>query len=127
MRWLGAIWIGGWVLVLAAVHRPWLDLGGVVPEALRWSVKASMAAGILAGLERGVAGREERYGARLADRWWNRWLPVAVAAALSACWLGLVQPDERLALVLPTWLSYWAGLDTGLLAWPLLGARGRRG
>lgn len=54
-RLLGWARIAGWVALLALLHDPWGDLGGIVPERVRWLERAVLGAALVLG---GLIGAE---------------------------------------------------------------------
>jgi len=121
-RLLGWIWIGAWLALLAAVHSPWTDLGGIVSERLRWIERATLGGGGILGVLVGASGRAlacrpggPSHAAQV------RWLWVPPGTATAAVVVGAdVAGDWAVSLVaLVGFLAYWAGLDVAFGAWPL--------
>jgi len=119
---LGWIWVGGWLALLAAVHAPWSDLGGIASERLRWTERATLGGCAILGLLAGASGRDlacrpggPSHAAQV------RWLWAPAAALTAALVVGAeVAGAWAVSLVaLIGFLAYWAGLDIAFGAWPL--------
>lgn len=122
-RFLGLLWLAVWIVVLYAVAAPWRELGGFVQEQMRWlewfvlmaCLSTGFTVGRLGRLSAGTRGHPGHHG-------FLRWLlyPIAglTAAGLVALrWWGM---DAPIGIAVTGFLSYWAGLDFGFAAVPLL-------
>jgi hypothetical protein len=115
------LWLTGWAAVLWSVHRPWLALGGLVGERLRWLERFVLASGLVVGstaggLVRDAAATKGRRAAGL------RWLlyPPAVTSAAAMAALDLAGRDDPIGVLLVGWLSYTAGASSahfGIASW----------
>jgi hypothetical protein len=123
----GWVWFLFWVIVLVQVTLPWRDLGGVVEERLRWLHRFVLCTGFGAGEMLGrharwqFTGRSGRY-----RRWLTRLLWHTPALAVASCLLVLHFQGGRMGeigVTLTGFLSYWAGLDAGRAAFPLMHGR----
>lgn len=122
-RFLGLSWLAAWCVVLYAVAAPWRDLGGFVQEQLRWLewfvLMACLSTGFTVGrLGRMSAGRRDVPGHHGFLRWLLYPIAAVTAAVLVALrWWGM---DAPIGIAVTGFLSYWAGLDFGFAAVPLL-------
>lgn len=122
-RILGLSWLAAWCAVLYAVAAPWRDLGGFVQEQLRWLewfvLMAALSTGFTVGrLGRMSAGRRGAPGHHGFLRWLLYPIAGVTAGALVALrWWGL---DAPIGIAVTGFLAYWAGLDFGFAAVPLL-------
>ncbi|MHC4991398.1 MAG: hypothetical protein ACYTGC_10490 [Planctomycetota bacterium] len=125
-RLTGWLWIAIWAGVLYLVAEPWTHLGGLVPERLRWLEWFVLAIGLLLGMTIGGFGRDAarpgsgRSHARLLR---VLWLPQACLAALALVVLAWWGESDPIGIVLTAFLAYWAGLDLGFAALPLVQGR----
>jgi hypothetical protein len=97
-----------------------------VSEHLRWLARVVLWSGLIVGFTVGSrtripthAGTGLTHTQLLRRCWW----PVAsvVAAVLIALrWTGC---DDSVGVVVAGFFAYWAGLDVGFAAWPLMHAR----
>ena len=122
----GWVWVAAWVGVLYAVVEPWRHLGGLVHERLRWVEWFVLAIGLLLGLTVGGFGRDAsrpglgRSHARLLRVLWTPPSAVVVITLGILAWHG---ERDLIGVVVTAWLAYWAGLDLGFGALPLVQGR----
>jgi len=122
-RLVGTLWFASWLIVLRAVHRPWEELGGVIPERARWLERLVLGAAFVAGCLVGTVVREKAQGPLVqshARALRYVWIPPGALAAGVMLFTG---DWQRQLLVLVGALAYWAGLDIAVGAWPLLSGR----
>ena len=125
-RLTGWIWVATWCGLLWLAHAPWLELGGVVSERLRWMERAVLGAGLLLGW---LVGDSARHAARRREGWSHArllgplWVPPGMLVAAALVVLRLRGAWAPIGVVTNAWLAYWAGLDIALAAWPLVAGR----
>lgn len=118
----GMAWCASWTVVLWGIDRPWRHLGGIVHERLRWLETVVLFMGLLAGHTVGSLLRPR--ASRL--RWSHlralrpTLYPVLGAAVVGTTTLDAAGEPELQLIVFTGLLAYWAGLDAGLAALPLL-------
>jgi hypothetical protein len=116
----------GWIVVLWAVGEPGRHLGGLVDERLRWLEWVAPMTSLAVGFTIGAFGRDAAGpGSGRTHAAFLRFLLYPVGAITAAALVGLELAGHRdpVALVVSTFLAYWAGLDLAFGAVPLI--RGR--
>jgi hypothetical protein len=129
VRWrrtiVGCVWLIGWAVLLGVAHRPWHELGGLISERMRWLERLVLGAGFVVGCFVGSWVRDS--GRRVTGRPYAAWLCYVWVspAALAATGMIVMSPiDWRWTLlILVALLSYSAGLDSTVGAWPLVTGR----
>ena len=122
----GAAWCTIWLLLLWAVLAPWDHLGGIVSQRLRWLERFALAFGLIAGTTAGGYARDAcRPGSGRTHRRLLRvlLLPQALVAAVALMRLAAADHEPGIGIVTTAFLSWWAGVDMAIGAWPLLGGR----
>ena len=125
----GVLWVSAWMFLLYLVVRPWLDLGGLVGERMRWLEGFVLVAGLLAGHTVGEYGRElAGPGSGRSHATLLRFvlsIPAAVTAAILVA-LRLMEQGDPIGIVLTGFLAHCAGFDFGFGAIPLIQGRSYR-
>lgn len=122
----GTLWVALWFGVLYLVVRPWLDLGGLVGERLRWCEGFVLAAGLLVGHTVGAYGRDVSgpgRGRSHATLLRFVLLGPATLTAIVLVALRAIGLEEPIGIVLTAFLATWAGFDLGFGALPLIQGR----
>ena len=120
----GAAWCAVWFLLLWAVLAPWDQLGGIVSQRLRWLERFALAFGLIAGTTAGGYARDAcRPGSGRTHRRLLRLLllPQAAITAAALIRLAVIDHEPGIGIVTTAFLSWWAGVDMAIGAWPLLG------
>jgi hypothetical protein len=133
-RGVGGLWIVAWAVIVGSVHAPWLRLGGLVSETIRYWERIVLAYAAILGCFLGATARDliER-GARRTHASLLRTVVLVPAGvcALILCLLayqgsqgtagtqGTHEASGWIGVVFVGFLSYWAGFDIGIGAWPL--------
>jgi hypothetical protein len=116
----------GWIVVLWAVGEPGRHLGGLVDERLRWLEWFAPMTILPIGFTIGAFGRDAAGpGTGRTHAGLMRFLlyPAGALAAAGLIVLEFTGRQDPVALVVQTFLAYWAGLDLAFGAVPLI--RGR--
>lgn len=122
LRSAGWLWLLAWAAVLWSVHEPWLDLGGLVPERVRWLERFVLGSGAVAGCVAGTLGRRLcRPGRGWTHRKLLRWLLLPQTALTAGLLVGfrLAGAEPAIGVACNGFLAWWAGLDAALAAYPL--------
>jgi hypothetical protein len=126
---LGWGWVVGWGAVVWAVASPWQDLGGIVHERLRWTQELLLSSAVILGFTAGRFGRDavEAGSRRMLTIY--RWVlyPAAGSAAAILVAQHAAGAWAPALVTVSTFAAWWAGLDLGLRAWPLLEGKPIRG
>jgi hypothetical protein len=122
----GWLWAGLWFFLLWRLTAPWDELGGVVHERLRWLIRVALWMGLIVGI---AVGHWSRLAARpctgRSHAGLLRWilLPQATLAALILIALQMMGREAAIGMIATGFFAYWAGLDLGIGAWPLMHGR----
>jgi len=123
------IWVAAWAVLLYLVVRPWLDLGGLVGERMRWLEAFVLVAALLAGHTAGEYGREVSGPASGRSHATLLRFVVLIPATLTATALvvlRLIEQHDLTGIVLTGFVAQWAGFDFGFGAMPLIQGRSYR-
>ncbi|MCP3978745.1 MAG: hypothetical protein GY716_05365 [bacterium] len=125
----GWVWLCAWGVLLWVVVSPWRELGGLVSERLRWVEWLVLCVGFLGGFTLGGLGRDlcasgSGWTHALILRCWV--IPVAGCAAVAMVVLSWLGSTDEIGVALTALLAYWAGLDVGIAALPLMQGRDYR-
>jgi len=126
LRVLGGLWILAWFSVLLVASHPLQQLGGIVSERVRWLQYCVMGCAVIAGCLVGTFGRDAAHPG--SGRTHLRLLrPLLGIPAGVTCAVLIVArifgADGAIHVVFCGLLSYWAGLDLGFGAGPLVEGR----
>ncbi len=118
----GLLWCAAWGTLLWAIDRPWRDLGGLVHERVRWLQTLVLFVGLLAGHAVGEIARTRAIERSAVHARMLRLIlyPLLAAAAAATAVLEALGESDLLLIVVTGTASYWAGLDAGFAAFPLI-------
>lgn len=127
-RAVGLLWCCAWWFIAQLFHDPWRHLGGMVGERWRWGESYVAITAALLGYVAGdhwrsaCAARAEQPSPLVCWSSGVRRILLPSAACIAALLLGLsvagIAPAVGIATV--GLVTFWGGLDLGLLALPLL-------
>ena len=119
----GYLWLISWTIVLGAMAAPWLDLGGIESDFMRWMESVVLGMGVIFGFTIGRFARDaaERNPSRThATLLRVAVYPAGAIAAIALIVLGWAGERGAVNVVTTALLSYWAGFDVAFAALPLM-------